>query len=103
MRFHPHYDLLLSWEGEVFRNGKKMPTVPNPKGYLRVSFRVDGKVTTRFVHRLVAETFIELPPGNEDWQVNHMDSDKTNNCVENLEWVTPSQNERHKRGLRYRV
>ena len=47
------------------------------------------------VHRLVAETFIPNP--NKYKEVNHIDSDKTNAKVENLEWVTPSQNILHSR------
>ena len=52
------------------------------------------------VHRLVAETWIPNPNGYE--QVNHIDGNKDNNSVENLEWVTPSQNMYHsmRTGLR---
>lgn len=54
----------------------------------------DGKKMRCLAHRLVAKAFIP----NEDCkktEVNHKDGNKLNNCVDNLEWVTPSQNQQH--------
>lgn len=63
------------------------------KGYLEVSLQLHSKTSYRMIHRLVAEAFIENT--NNLPQVNHIDGDKRNNCVENLEWVTPSENMLH--------
>lgn len=59
-------------------------------GYLAVNLRKNGSCITRTVHRLVAEAFLPNPDGLQ--YVNHIDEDKTNNRVENLEWCTPSYN-----------
>ena len=61
--------------------------------YLSVMFTIDGKQKRELVHRLVAKTFIPNPKGKS--QVNHINGDKTNNRVENLEWVTAEENMHH--------
>lgn len=49
----------------------------------------------KLVHRMVAEMFIENENPKEFIEVNHKDMDRTNNCVENLEWCTRSENIKH--------
>lgn len=64
----------------------------NSAGYLRVQL-CDNKRRKKFlVHRLVAFTFV--PGYFEGAVVNHIDMDRTNNCVDNLEWVTQTENQR---------
>lgn len=63
------------------------------KGYKRVTFS-NGNIQKRYtVHRLVAICFIPNPENKRD--VNHIDGNKINNCLNNLEWNTQSENERH--------
>lgn len=65
----------------------------NGRGYKLVSFKIDGVRRNHYVHRLVADAFI---PNHENLpQVNHIDGDKSNNHVENLEWVTNQRNRDH--------
>ena len=71
------------------------------KGYLRVRLSLHNKKATAKVHRLVAVAFIPNPERKP--QVNHKDTDKSNNCFWNLEWVTNGENQTHayKTGLNY--
>lgn len=64
-------------------------------GYLYVALSENGKKKRCYIHRLVAYAFIENDDIENKTQVNHIDEDKTNNCVENLEWVTPKENVNH--------
>ncbi len=64
------------------------------KGYYTVALCDGVKPTTKFVHRIIAETFI-TPVENKP-QINHKNGIKTDNRVENLEWVNNSENQKHK-------
>ena len=83
--------------GDIFstlnRRLKKISPGTKPSGYKFVGLREGGKILYRHVHRLVAKTFIDNP--NNFPEVNHKNGKKADNCVENLEWVTRSQNAKH--------
>lgn len=64
-------------------------------GYRSVSISESGISSNHYVHRLVARAFLGPAPSLKCSQVNHRDSDRCNNRVENLEYVTPSENTRH--------
>lgn len=81
-------------------NGHGCKASPHPikshlqtAGYLSASFRLNGKYKQKLIHILVAEQF--LPNPEKKPQVNHKDGNKLNNCVNNLQWVTPKENMKH--------
>lgn len=75
------------------REAKTLKTWESKDGYIRVSLRKNSKIYSKLVHRLVAKTFIPNPENKP--QVNHIDGDKTNNKIDNLEWCTAKENIQH--------
>lgn len=76
--------------GKLFIKGKILKQRRDNNGYMDVAFNVNGKVVNRYVHRLVAQTFIPNPDNLP--QVNHKDCNRTNNHLNNLEWCTNQYN-----------
>lgn len=82
---------LARWSnGNHFLKEKYLKTYLDKDLYERINLYEKGKVKHYFVHRLVAQAFIPNP--NNLPQVNHIDENKTNNCVNNLEWCTVEYN-----------
>lgn len=76
-----------------FLQGKLLKVTKDKNGYMRVSTSVGGEKRTWKVHRLVATSFLDNP---DDLPcVNHKDGNKNNNHVDNLEWVSYSENTQH--------
>lgn len=84
----------ISSHGRVrsIRSGKMRKTVLNRYGYPTVMFSVGRKLTTHYVHRLVAKAFVTRGSGE---QVNHIDFDHANARADNLEWCTRDENMAH--------
>ena len=80
---------LGGWRGSAKRKERILAIHLTKDGYARVRLQHNGKDVTARVHRLVAEAFIENPKNKET--VNHIDGDKTNNNVLNLEWTDRSE------------
>ena len=74
-------------------NGNIRTLDKNNCGYYRITLYNHPRRERIFIHRLVASVFIPVNDYNK--QVNHIDGDKSNNTVYNLEWVTQSENEIH--------
>ena len=72
---------------------KVMKPGNNGRGYMTTMIGRNGNVKSVKIHRLVAEAFIPNPENLPE--VNHIDGNKKNNCVENLEWVTHQGNMVH--------
>ena len=72
--------------------GQELKQSPNKKGYLETRLRKNG-THTRLIHKLVSSAFLTKP--EHCTQINHINGIKTDNRIENLEWVTQSENQLH--------
>lgn len=99
MKTHPVYDhLIIHEDGKVFsqKTNKFLKFQINKKGYATLCTRLNGRNSKAILlrhHRLVAETYIENPD-NKPF-INHIDGNKLNNTVSNLEWVSSKENMIH--------
>lgn len=90
IKFDKNY--MVSNIGNIYSKKSKKILKPylTRKGYLRIMLSNKKRYV---IHRLVAEAFI--PNIKNKPQVNHIDGNKLNNCVDNLEWCTQSENMQH--------
>lgn len=79
---------------EMIKNSKILSLNNNGTGYLQVHLYRDGKREVVTIHRLVALHFIPNDDPNKI-EINHIDEDKSNNRVSNLEWCTKEYNANH--------
>lgn len=90
----PGYEVSDQGRIRSFKSGKaKIKKQRLVRGYPAVDLYKNGERTTEKVHRLVAKAFLGKP--DDFLEVNHKNGIKTDNWLENLEWVTRSENIRH--------
>ena len=85
-------DYLISTTGKVYstKTNKFLNPSKTKDGYLKVALRGNNKAYYFRVHKLVAMTYLENP--NNLPEVNHKDFNRTNNSLENLEWISHNDN-----------
>lgn len=87
----------------ITENGKCFNSITNKflkgqenykNGYISYNLTMpSGKMKRCYAHRLVAQAFIDNPEHKKE--VNHIDGNKQNNCVDNLQWVSSAENKQH--------
>ena len=97
----PDYE--ASSEGNIREKntGKGIKQHANQNGYKMVWVYIDGKRTRKYVHRLVALAFLGSPHNNEE--VNHKNGIRSDNNINNLEWVTHIDNIRQREETRQNI
>jgi hypothetical protein len=87
--------LKSSYIGETLKSFKMIATFINGAGYKCFSFCSKGSDKRVYLHRVLASMFIHNSDPDKKEQVNHIDLNRSNNDLDNLEWVTPLENMQH--------
>lgn len=91
-------DYYITEDGEIIskrtKNQKKLTPVVDNQGYLRIGLRtLQGKTMVERIHRLVIESYGESIPGDmKNPTVDHIDGNKLNNRIDNLQWLSNADN-----------
>lgn len=88
-----NYGRVKTTANSATRKERILKPLKHPRGYFRVALWKDNKSKFFFIHRLVAEYFMDNPESKPT--INHIDGDKSNNHIDNLEWSTYRENMNH--------
>ena len=86
----------ISGDGKIYsiKRQRVLEERIHRQGYRTAMLCLNGEMKSYYIHRLIAESFLEKQVGKDC--VNHKDGNKSNNSVYNLEWVNRSENTLHK-------
>lgn len=96
---------IKSIERTIIRSNNRVQFVPSiirkcwvaPNGYANINLSKQGNIKIRSIHTLVLEAFVGPRP--ENCVANHKDGNKLNNNIDNLEWITQSENVNHAKNV----
>jgi hypothetical protein len=95
-------NFLISDEGRVkHESGRLVKVHVSSKGYPQVNLTIDGKYVQRTIHRLIAMAFVDGE--SKGLVARHIDGDRSNYSLKNLEWVTHEENREYARGRRRKL
>ena len=95
VKYAPHYEISNAGLVKNTKTGKMLKIATNNHGYHLVCLSYENKKQTSYIHRLIAEAFVPTNLDPRTSVVNHIDGNKSNNVIENLEWTTHAENTYH--------
>jgi hypothetical protein len=93
----PNYEISSNGSVRNTKTGTMLKIATNNHGYHLVCLSYKNKRQTAYIHRLIAEAFVATELDMRTSVVNHIDGNKSNNTIENLEWATHAENTYHGR------